>query len=265
MYEKYWELKEKPFENTPDPRFLYHSNQHREALARLFYAVQEKKGAAVLTGDMGCGKTLLSRALFSGLDKKKFLLALIVNPSLTPLQMWGEIGIQLGGKEVFLERVEMMDALGEVLKINHTNRKRSVIIIDEAQEIKQADVFQQLRLLLNYQLEQEFLLTLILLGQPELRDRINQVPPFKQRISVRCHLGPLDPSEVPAYINHRLAVAGGQKPIFAKEALDLISEHSGGVPRNINNICDICLLAGFIEKTKEIDRAIVERTVDELD
>jgi general secretion pathway protein A len=265
MYEKYWELSEKPFENTPDPQFLYYSNQHREALARLYYAVQEKKGAAMLTGEMGCGKTLLSRTLINDLDAEKFQPALIINPTLTPLQMLGEIGIQLGGREVFRDRISMMDALWEILKTNRKNGKWSVIIIDEAQQIKRTDVFQELRMLLNYQVEREFLLTLILLGQPELRDRINRLRAFKQRISIRCHLGRLDPGEVSIYINHRLSVAGGQKPIFANDALELISEYSGGIPRSINNICDMCLLVGFIDKTKEIDEAIVERTVEELD
>lgn len=265
MYEKYWEFTEKPFENTPDPRFLYYSNQHREALARLFYAVQERKGAAMLTGEMGCGKTLLSRTLTNSLDEKKYLSAVIINPTLTPLQMLGEIGIQLGGREVFRDRISMMDALWEILKNNWKNGKWSVIIIDEAQQIKRTDVFQELRMLLNYQLEREFLLTLILLGQPELRDRINRLRAFKQRISIRCHLGRLEQSEVFSYIEHRLSVAGSKQPIFAKDALQLISEYSGGIPRNINNICDMCLLVGYIEKTKEIDAAIVERTVEELD
>ncbi len=185
MYEKYWELTEKPFENTPDPRFLYYSSQHREALARLFYAVQERKGAAMLTGEMGCGKTLLSRTLTSSLDEEKYLSAVIINPTLTPLQMLGEIGIQLGGREVFRDRISMMDALWEILKNNWKNGKWSIIIIDEAQQIKRTDVFQELRMLLNYQLEREFLLTLILLGQPELRDLINRLRAFYQRISIR--------------------------------------------------------------------------------
>lgn len=219
----------------------------------------------MLTGEFGCGKTLLSRALLNGLEEDQYQSALIINPTLTPLQLLGEIAFQLGAEESFRDRISMMDALGGILMNNHEKGKSSVIIIDEAQLIKRRDAFEELRVLLNYQVDQRFLLTLILLGPPELRDRINRLRALKQRISIRCHVGRLDRDEVASYINHRLMVAGRQEPLFTKSALDTITDYSGAVPRIINNICDMCLLIGFIEKAKKVDESSVEMAAEELE
>lgn len=264
MYEKYWGLLEKPFENTPDTRFLYLSPQHREALARLSYAVGENKGAALLTGEAGCGKTLLVRALLNELGQALYRAALINNPILTSLQLFGEIASQLGAGELFKDRTGVMDALGRALHHNHDTGRRCLVIIDEAHLIRGQDVFEELRVLLNYQLEREFLLTLVLLGRPELKDRIERLGPLKQRVSIRAHLGPLSREETSSYINHRLAVAGRREPAFTEAALDLAYEYSEGVPQRINNLCDMCLLGGFVGRAERIDAPEVEKTAEEL-
>jgi type II secretory pathway predicted ATPase ExeA len=265
MYEKYWGLQEKPFENTPDTRFLYLSLGHNEALARLSYTVRENKGAALLTGEAGCGKTLLTRALLDELGQERFRTATITNPFLTSLQLFGELAAQLGAKEVYKDRMSVMDALGRTLRHNYDMGKRCIIIVDEAHLIRQMDAFEELRVLLNYQHDQEFLLTLILVGQPELKERIVQLGALKQRISIRSQVSPLSQEEVTTYIGHRLAVAGRKEPIFSLASADLVYKYSEGVPQRINNLCDMCLLAGFVERAEQIEAPAIEKTAEELE
>jgi general secretion pathway protein A len=266
MYEGYWGLKEKPFQNTPDPRFLYYSPQHEESLARLVYSVEEQMGAAMLTGEYGSGKTVMAQALLDKLSVDKYKIALITNPQLTYIELLMAIATSLGAKNLPMKKTEILtnvlvDALNNILLNNVKNGKETVIIIDEAHIIDDIKTFDELRLLLNFQLRDRFLLTLLLLGQPELKEKIDQVKQFEQRIGVKCHLGPLNLEDTKKYIIHRLRVAGSSKPIFSDESMDLINDRSGGLPRLINRVCHMSLLAGFAKKAKKIDKKIVQ---DEL-
>ena len=266
MYEKYWGLKEKPFENTPDPRFIYFSAEHLEAISRLMYAVEERKGAALLTGDYGCGKTVISRLLFEKLTRDKYELALITNPLLNPMALLREICYQLNMKiSMRSTKTHLLKQLNERFYENMNNDKDTVIMIDEAQAIQNLTAFEELRLLLNFQLNDRFLLTLILIGQPELREKINQFKQFKQRLAIKYHLNPLNEKDTEKYIVHRLEVAEARDGIFTPKAMRLAWERSEGIPRVINNICDMSLLIGFTKKLDKIDRGLIAEVASDLD
>jgi type II secretory pathway predicted ATPase ExeA len=267
MYESYWGLKEKPFENTPDPRFIYYSQQHKEALARLLYVVREHKGAALLTGEYGSGKTLLSRVLWHELQQEhKYKSVFILNPRLSGLEFIQETVHQLSSGEIAppSSKIELFHALHKILYANYNLGRHSVITVDEAQAIENKEIFEELRLLLNFQLDNAFLLTIILLGQPELKETVVNLPQLNQRMSVRFHIKGLSANETKEYIKHRLGVAGAKKPIFAEKSYEQIFYSSLGIPRKINNICDLALLVGCGNNLETIDKNIVVKVCEDL-
>lgn len=266
MYETYWGLKEKPFENTPDPRFIYYSQQHKEAVARMLYVVREHKGAALLTGEYGSGKTLLSRVLWHELQQEnKFQSVFILNPRLSGLEFIQEIVHQLGGRDIPPNKIDLFHGLHKILFSNYNLGRHSVIVIDEAQAIEDRNIFEEVRLLLNFQLDNAFLLTIILLGQPELKYSVMSLPQFMQRMAVRYHLKAFDEHETKEYILHRLSVSGAPKQIFDEEALHEIYGCSQGIPRRINTICDLALLVGFGSNLSVIDRNAVVKINQDLE
>lgn len=264
MYEAYWGLKEKPFENTPDPRFLYYSQQHKEALSRMLYVVREHKGAALITGEYGSGKTLLTRVLWQELQQEHLYQSVfILNPRLSGIEFIQEIIHQLGG-EVAGNKIDLFHSLHKILYSNHSVGKHSVIMIDEAQAIENKDIFEELRLLLNFQLDNAFLLTIILLGQPELNMMVSNLPQLSQRMAIRYHLKALNEQETKEYILHRFAVAGAKKPIFEEDAFKEVYLCSNGTPRRINNICDLALLVGFGNNATMIDKNIIAKISEDF-
>jgi general secretion pathway protein A len=265
MYEAYWKIREKPFENMPDPRFIYYSQKHEEALSRMLYAVRERKGAAILTGEYGSGKTLLSRILLEELSSEQYQPAIIVNPILPPLELLKEIIYQLGGNTTSLSsKGDLLHYFDGMLYRNRTENKNTVIVIDEAQAVS-VESFEELRLLLNFQLNDDFLLTLILLGQPELKAKMDKLPQLKQRFSIRYHLKALAEEQSKEYILHRLEVAGAEKEIFRDDALSEIYRFSEGIPRRINNICDLALLVGCAEGLDKVDKEIIKDVAEDLE
>jgi type II secretory pathway predicted ATPase ExeA len=270
MYKEYWGLTEDPFENTPNPKFLYHSKEHEEALFRLLYVVEQKKGAAMLTGVFGCGKTVIGRTLLSKLNKNIYRVAFITNPYLKSVELLRSIARQLGVTELsenlnemsadaFLQRIE------EVLINNSQDGKETLIVIDEAHMVKDDDIFEELRLLLNFQTEDKFLLTLILMGQSELQEKVRKHKPFAQRVALGYHLAPFDQQDTQNYIEHRLAVAGAKNVyLFTPQAIESVFQNSGGIPRRINQICDMCLLAGYNNNAAQVDQKIAEDVVSSL-
>jgi len=262
MYTQYWNLSEMPFENTPDPRFLYHSREHEEALARLLYVVQYGKGAAMLTGVFGCGKTLIAQVLMDELKRERYKIAIINQPQLDYPELLRAIvrnlkTVELPQKKTEISTDYLLEVLGQILETNVRDGKDNVIIIDEAHTIKDELVFEGLRLLLNFQLRERFLFTLLILGQPELKQRIEDNKQLEQRIAIQHHLSAFDFEDTKKYIQHRLTVAGQDHPLFHEAAIRLIHDYSGGIPRRINSLCDICLLGGFAKQAKIVDEAIV--------
>jgi general secretion pathway protein A len=265
MYLEYWKLQLKPFENVPDPRFFFASPQHDEGLMRLVYSIEQKKGASVLTGGFGCGKTLLVYTLINKVLQGAYRFALVSNPLLSPKEMLGEILRKLGhpvpGET---DKVALHTKLEEVLLNNQRNGRNTVIIIDEAHVIENQNVFEEIRMLLNYHNADQFMLTLLLVGQPELADKVKMNPALSQRIAVRYVLGPLSRMQATEYIAHRLRVAGAQAEIFPPETISQVQEISGGIPRKINHICDMSLFIGYTRNESLITEDVVREASGEL-
>lgn len=258
MYSDYWKLQRKPFENTPDPDFFFAAPEHSEALERLQYVVLENKGAALLTGDYGCGKTMLVRKLAFSIPEDRFEIAYLNHPRWSPTELLQDILFQLGEESIPKAAIELGRKLNDTLFKSLEAGKDTLIIIDEAQLIQSEDVLEEMRLLLNYQLNDRFLVTLLICGQPELRERVNAIPQLEQRMFVKYHLHTFDLEMSKAYILHRLRVAGALEPIFLDSAFSAIYRHSFGTPRRINNICDLCLLVGYQKRLKEIDSDFID-------
>ncbi len=261
MYEQHWGLTGLPYQNLPDPSVFFPSTQHKRALGLLRYAVQHDKGAALLTGEIGCGKTTLTRTFILQLAEDRYDVGVVTNPSLPPREFLEEINIQLGITPGSAGQAELLRALNGHLMHNSERGKTTVLIVDEGQVISDPAVFESLRMLLNFQLNDRFLMAVVLVGQPELVARIAAIPPFDQRIAIRCHLGPLDAEETAHYIVFRLKKAGAARGIFTEEAVRLIHQAARGIPRNVNNLCDLCLLEGYAAKATAVDAALVRRVL----
>lgn len=257
MYLKHWNLRKLPFENTPDTDFFYESEKHREASSRLRYVVEERKACAVLTGVYGCGKTLVLRALEREYKKKGCVFSFVNNPRLDDLGLLRMILHNFTGYNVPRSKEDVLMGLEKFVRETYNDGKHVVIAIDESQLIDNENVFEELRLLLNFQTETRFLVTLLLSGQPELKEKLGSNKQFSQRITLSYNLPALDKDETAAYVNHRMTVAGGTEGIFLPEALDLIYERSGGIPRWINNIANMSLLAAFTKGAAAVDAALV--------
>lgn len=255
MYEAYWGLQEPPFSLTPDPRFLYLSRAHEDALMMLHYAITRNKGAAMLCGDIGLGKTTVSRKLLEMIDPLAYQFVLIVNPILTPTQMLGEILSQMGIEPTSRNRQVLVQQLHSHLLDNYCRGKRVVVLIDEAHLIRSSGTLEELRLLLNCQMNDQFLVSLVLLGQLELKKKIEKVPALNQRIAIRYALQPLDIQETGALIEFRLRTAGytAEQIPFTPDAIFEIHKVTGGTPRLIIQAADNALLVGFVQNLKRID------------
>ncbi|MBF0485991.1 MAG: AAA family ATPase [Candidatus Omnitrophica bacterium] len=264
MYTQHWHLYERPFELTPDPKYVYYSKAHEEALLRLMYTVRDSKGAMLLTGGYGCGKTVLSRVFLNELVvAEKYEVALITNPRYSAKELLVEIIYQLGGdRNDYKSKGELLHIFNEMIYRNLEKGKETVIVIDEAQAIEDLETFEELRLLLNFQQNNRFLLTLILIGQPELRSRLKGLPQLKQRLIIEYHLNPLDEKDCYQYIDHRLKIAGAGREIFDNKAKQLIFKHSSGIPRVINGLADTALLVGFSENKKVVDDQLMKRVFE---
>jgi len=264
MYESYWELSEPPFDNSPNPKFFYLSPEHEEALVRLVYTVRHRKGCGMLTGEYGCGKTTLSRALIQRLEAERYEIGLLTNPSWTPVDLLREVLYQLGVETQETRKPEILHMLNDLFFRNYQAGRDSVVIVDEAQLIEDDAVFEELRLLLNFQTDDRFLVTLLLIGSPELGVKVRRLKHLDQRISLRYHLNTLDGAHTAQYIMHRLKMAGQPDPIFTEEAVRLIFDFTRGTPREINNLCDIALLVGYGKKVRAIDEQIIAGAIRDM-
>lgn len=263
MYEAYWGLTEPAFSLTPDPRFLYMSRGHEDALMMLHYAITRNKGAAMLSGPIGLGKTTVSRKLLELLDPVKVKMVLIVNPILTPVQMLQEILGQLEVPITTKNRQVLVQELHNTLLRYYERGQRVVLLIDEAHLIRSAQTLEEIRLLLNCQMNDQFLISLVLLGQPELRVKLAKVPALEQRMAVRQALKPLDAIETGEMIHHRLKVAGyaSEQSPFSPDAIFEIHKYCQGAPRLISQIADNALMMGFAQKLKIIDGFLVHTVI----
>ena len=259
-------LQQKPFNPTPDPRFLYLSPGHREGLAQLLYGVQEHKGFILLTGEIGTGKTTLLRTLLSRLEGNTA--SAFVFDTTLPFEglleyMLEDFGVAKPGES----HVQRLIALNNFLIERQRAGQNTVLILDEAQNLD-LRALEQIRLLSNFETQTEKLVQILLVGQPELLDTLDrpELRQLKQRIGLRCRILPLTPEQTRDYIRTRLRVAGARDlGLFSDAAIIRIAENSGGIPRLINTLCDHCLLIGYADQVRRIDRRIVEEAIEYLE
>lgn len=266
MYLDYYGLKELPFNITPDPRFLFFAPRHREAFDHLVYGIEQRKGFIALVGEVGSGKTTICRAVLSHL-KGRMESALILNPCLTGTQLVRAILYDLGFPAAGRDRLSLIEQLNAFLLEKARVGVNVAVIIDEAQDLA-PEVMEQVRLLSNLETDQQKLMQIVLAGQPELDHRLAgpELRQLRQRIGVRCRLDPLDEQDTRHYIEHRLRVAGAERTaLFDAAATHLVFRHSGGIPRLINKICDMALLAGFAVGAQTLGGGEVKKALAELE
>ena len=266
MYLDYYGLTEPPFDITPNPRFLFYSAKHREAFNHLLYGIRERKGFVQLTGEVGAGKTTLCRAMLEQLDGQ-YATALILNPVMSADELIKAIAIEFGLPVNGLDRLDTIAVINQFLLQQVERKQETVLIIDEAQDLTD-ELLEQVRLLSNLETDNRKLLQIVLMGQPELRDRLNnpKLRQLRQRITVRYHLLPLNRFEVMQYVQHRLEVSGAKgSPYFTRPAFWRVYNYSKGIPRLVNAICDKALLAGFVQQRERIGFGTIGRAVRELE
>ncbi|MSR77745.1 MAG: AAA family ATPase [Candidatus Omnitrophica bacterium] len=265
MYESYFGLKEAPFNMTPDPRFLYYSKHHKEALSAMLYGVENRRGFLQLTGEIGAGKTTLCRTLLRKLGDSVHS-SLIFNPRLSEFELLQSIVEDFGIKVEGSKKKHYFDALNRFLLTETEKGYNAVLIIDEAQLLTPRAV-EQIRLLTNLETATQKLLQIILVGQPELKDLLKRpdLKQARQRITIRYHLPELAKEDIGNYLKHRLRVAGCEVDIFTEDATDLLYKLTTGIPRIINVLADRAMLAAYARGTKIIDSSMIECAQEDLE
>lgn len=266
MYETFFGLNEAPFNVTPDPRFLYFSRKHQEALSALIYGIENRKGFIQITGEIGAGKTTLCRTVLKRLDPQKIHTSLIFNPKFSDFELLQTIVEDFGIQPTSKKKKAYYDALNRFLIEECEKGNNAVLIIDEAQ-LMTPRALEQIRLLSNLETATQKLLQIVLVGQPELKDLLKrrELIQLRQRISIRYHLAELTKEEVPSYIEHRLKVAGAAGNVFNTDAMNMIYQLSSGIPRIINVLADRALMAAFTYNAKSVDATMVEYAQADLE
>ncbi|SDZ98755.1 Type II secretory pathway, component ExeA (predicted ATPase) [Desulfuromusa kysingii] len=266
MYKDYFGLKEDPFSIAPDPQFLYMSARHREALAHLIYGMKSDSGFVLLTGEVGTGKTTVCRCLLGQVPENSEI-AFILNPKLSVVELLATICDELAivyPQENSSVKV-FIDLINRYLLDAHSQEKQTVLIIDEAQNLS-VDVLEQIRLLTNLETDKRKLLQVIMLGQPELNHMLErqELRQLAQRVTARYHLEPLSKNEIGAYLNHRLAIAGVERPLFPAATVAKLYKLTGGVPRLINLLCDRGLLGAYVRSVNIVSPALLTEAANEV-
>jgi general secretion pathway protein A len=265
MYTKFYNLKEKPFNLTPDPKYLFLGDTHREALAHLVYAVRERKGFMVMTGEIGTGKTTLLHALLKKLDANTKTI-FIFNPLLDAKDFFKFVCFDLGIQAKDQTKGDCLLEIYRFLVESYKEHRTVVLIIDEAHNLNPS-LLEEIRLLSNFETAKDKLVQIILVGQPELNCTLNlpECRQLKQRISLWFYINPLNKKETDEYIRSRLRKAGLETPCFKQKAIDEIFKYSKGIPRLINILCDNSLTIGYATNKKKIDKKIIEEAIDDLE
>ena len=257
MYEAYWELTDRPFRKTPDPRYLFLNETYEEALERLLFAVEEME-FALLTGEVGSGKTTLTRALVDRVGDK-YEVGMILNPRLPPRQFLRTVALELGVNEPPFHSNDLLEKIHERLLALYEADRAALLVVDEAHLIPGKPTFEEIRLLTNFQLDDQNLIAVVLVGQPELRARLRHrtYRALTQRVGVSFHLVPLSMEDTRAYLAHRLSVAGVERTLFEEEAVRFLHGATDGVPRLLNHVATQALVEGMARGADRIDGASV--------
>ncbi|MBM4129194.1 MAG: AAA family ATPase [Nitrospira sp.] len=265
-YLGYYSLKEHPFSNVVDNRFYYNSPQHSDALIRLRYAIDTRKGLAVVIGDIGTGKTTLARRLLENLDEEKYEAALLVVIHSTVSSEWlfRKFAIQLGVPDASKDKLELISQIYKRLYEINEKKRKAVVMIDEVQMLHSKEIMGEFRGLLNMEVPEGKMVNFVFFGLPELEEVLSMDEPLKQRIAVRVKLKGFSEKDTRNYIRHRLSVAGCTRDIFTDDAMRLIYQYSNGLPRLINTVCDNALLEGYLYKMTTIDSMIIKTAAVDL-
>ncbi len=268
MYERFYNLRRKPFEITPDPSFLFPTDRHKEALAALYYGIRRRKGFVVMTGEVGTGKTLLVRWLLQLLKGTNITYSYVFNPRLSPLEFLrfivGDLGLPTSGKT----KSDLLLDIGRYLVSRNQEKLATVLVVDEAHHLS-ADALEEVRLLTNLETADGKLLQILLIGQPELDDTLDlpQLRQLKQRIALRARLEPLDRKETSAYIERRLQIAGAAREttaLFPEDSVSEIYRYSKGIPRLINTICENALISAYARQMRSVPVQIISEVVGDF-
>jgi len=262
MYKTFYQLKRNPFEITPDPSFLFPTKRHNEALAALYYGVRRRKGFVVLTGEVGTGKTLLLRCLLQLFKQNSDVAyAYVFNGRLTPVEFLQYISGDLGLPSASANKSALLLQLANYLIARSQKRLTTVLVVDEAHHLS-SEILEEIRLLTNLETTEEKLLQILLVGQPELDDKLDSpgLRQLKQRVALRSHLTPLDLNETRGYIQRRLRLSGSpdSKDLFPEETVVAVHRHSGGIPRLINTLCENALIAAYSKQAPEVSPAMID-------
>lgn len=259
VYLDHWGLEGKPFENVPDPKSVYLSESHSQAVDLLEYAIRERKSAALLTGEYGTGKTTIVRVLLSKVDLDQFNTVLINYPLIEGEALFRNILRQMDAEpDEGVGKSDLYSELGSCFLDSASRGLHNLVVLDEAQSLPADSLYEELRLLLNFQLNDRNLVTLLLVGQDALWNRVSQLPQLADRFTVKCRLQELDLEQTVSYIRHRIEYFGGGHDTFSDDALQLIHDSSKGIPRRINNLCDLSLLMGYQRQLKVVGPDIVK-------
>lgn len=266
-YESFYGLKEQAFSNAPDSRFYFESSQHSEAMVRMLHAIDTMKGLTVMLGDIGAGKTLLARKVLEKLEEDSQYeptLLVIVHTEITAEWLLRKIAQQLGVENLAESKAQLISQLYERLMQIYENNKKAVVLIDEANMLQKKEIFEELRGLLNLEVPGRKLISIVLMGLPELQQYLKLDPPLEQRVAVRFLLKSLTRETTEQYINHRLKVAGCERAIFEPAAFDAIFAYSRGIPRLINTLCDNAMLEGYLLKKETIPAGLIDQVAQDL-
>jgi general secretion pathway protein A len=269
MYESYWQLSQKPFENDFDADFCYPSQTYQSALLKMLYVIEQSQGAGLLVGGVGCGKSYLISQLANEMPPGFGPLIHLVFPQMSAEELLGYLAVEMGVNPNKIDgnsgRLDViLRELETHLQQYVIGGQRPIIVVDEAHTIAEAEVLQALQLLMNFQQHPQKKFSLILAGERSLLAPVQRLSQLDERISIRCALNPMSREETQGYIDYRLQVAGSEKEIFTKDAHTSIFELSGGIPRRINRLCDLSLLVGYAENLTKLTAAEIEAVSDEL-
>ncbi|MGO9109385.1 MAG: ExeA family protein [Thermoguttaceae bacterium] len=265
MYESYWQLDQKPFENTADPQFYFPGETHEAALLKLRYAVENRRGGALLSGAAGTGKTFILSMLHQSLGENYVPFIHLVYPQMTPAELLAYLADEFdGGGNTGIAVHETIRRIQGALRENAEKGRHAVVVIDEAHLLENSQMLETLRMLLNFGPDGKTGMTLLLAGQPGILPLLDRTPQLEERLGVKCLLRPFTASETGQYITHRLQVAGAAQPIISEDAVPTLFELTRGIARQINRLGDLALLVGFAEEQQTLSAAHFEAVCREL-